>query len=172
MGYLLPKAALLILTWRFLQSSLDPVFRADLCIVEISILCLLRCRKMRGGTDGGSARKILYCACTYLYGYMQTYSGFWIWLDAKYTNISRRNQVSMALFLCANIHQGHQLFSVHSGGKQCAFMSWVYGASCSPKYSHCPHGRLEHLIMSLYKYKETRCTYKSSEVFHEFTGSV
>jgi hypothetical protein len=29
----------------------------------------------------------------------------------------------MALFLCANIHQGHELFSVHSGGKQCAFMS-------------------------------------------------
>ena len=54
----------------------------------------------------------------------------------------------MALFLCANIHQGHELFSVHSGGKQCAFMSLVYGASYSPKYSHCPHGRLEHLIMS------------------------
>ena len=50
---------------------------------------------------------------------MQTfYSG-----SAKYTNISRRNQVSMALFLCANIHQGDKLFSVHSGGKQCAFMS-------------------------------------------------
>ena len=29
----------------------------------------------------------------------------------------------MALFLCANIHQGDKLFSVHSGGKQCAFMS-------------------------------------------------
>jgi hypothetical protein len=24
----------------------------------------------------------------------------------------------MALFLCANIHQGHELFSVHSGGKK------------------------------------------------------
>jgi hypothetical protein len=43
--------------------------------------------------------------------------------SAKYTNISRRNQVSMALFLCANIHQGDKLFSVHSGGKQCAFTS-------------------------------------------------
>jgi hypothetical protein len=43
--------------------------------------------------------------------------------SAKYTNISRRNQVSMALFLCADIHQGDELFSVHSGGKQCAFMS-------------------------------------------------
>ena len=50
---------------------------------------------------------------------MQTfYSG-----SAKYTNISRRNQVSMALFLCADIHQGDELFNVHSGGKQCAFMS-------------------------------------------------
>ena len=29
----------------------------------------------------------------------------------------------MALFLCANIHQGDELFSVHSRGKQCAFMS-------------------------------------------------
>jgi hypothetical protein len=50
---------------------------------------------------------------------MQTfYSG-----SAKYTNISRRNQVSMALFLCANIHQADKLFSVHSGGKQCAVVS-------------------------------------------------
>ena len=29
----------------------------------------------------------------------------------------------MALFLYANIHQGDELFSVHSRGKQCAFMS-------------------------------------------------
>jgi hypothetical protein len=32
----------------------------------------------------------------------------------------------MALFLCADIHQGDvadELFNVHSGGKQCAFMS-------------------------------------------------
>ena len=43
--------------------------------------------------------------------------------SGKYTNISRRNQVSMALFLCGNIHQVDKLFSVHSGGKQCAFMS-------------------------------------------------
>jgi hypothetical protein len=33
------------------------------------------------------------------------------------------NQVSMALFLSAIIHQGDELFSVHSRGKQCAFMS-------------------------------------------------
>ena len=50
---------------------------------------------------------------------MQTfYSG-----SAKYTNISRRNQLSMALFHCTNIHQGDELFSIHSGGKQYAFMS-------------------------------------------------
>ena len=29
----------------------------------------------------------------------------------------------MTLFLSANIHQGDELFSVHSRGKQCAFMS-------------------------------------------------
>jgi hypothetical protein len=29
----------------------------------------------------------------------------------------------MALFLSANIHQGDELFSVHSGGKRCAFTS-------------------------------------------------
>ena len=65
----------------------------------------------------------------------------------------------MALFLCANIHQGHKLFSVHSGGKQCAFISLCHESTAllSPKYiSHCPHGRLEHLMS--YKYKETRCT--------------
>ena len=32
-------------------------------------------------------------------------------------------QVSMALFLSTNIHQGDNLFSVQSRGKQCAFMS-------------------------------------------------
>ena len=43
--------------------SLDPVFRADLCIGEIEILCLSRCRNSGGGggTAGGSARKILNC---------------------------------------------------------------------------------------------------------------
>ena len=38
-------------------------------------------------------------------------------------NISLRNQASMALFLSDNIHQGDELFSVHSRGKQCSFMS-------------------------------------------------
>ena len=31
--------------------------------------------------------------------------------------------VSMALFLSSNIHQGDERFSVHSRGKQCAFMT-------------------------------------------------
>ena len=46
--------------------SLDPVFRADLCIGEIEILCLSRCRnsggeRRGGGGGGGNARKILNC---------------------------------------------------------------------------------------------------------------
>ena len=41
----------------------------------------------------------------------------------------------MALFLYANIHQGDELFSVHSRGKQCAFMSLSLISSFnSPKY--------------------------------------
>jgi hypothetical protein len=40
----------------------------------------------------------------------------------------------MALFLSANIHQGDELFSVHSGGKQCALIYEFIGASYSPKY--------------------------------------
>ena len=37
-------------------------------------------------------------------------------------NISR-NQVSIALFLSSNIHQGDEIFSVQSRGMQCAFMT-------------------------------------------------
>jgi hypothetical protein len=32
--------------------------------------------------------------------------------------------VTMALFLSADFHQGDERFSVHSGGKQCAFMTF------------------------------------------------
>jgi hypothetical protein len=35
----------------------------------------------------------------------------------------KTNQVGMALFLSAYIHQGDDLFSAQSRGKQCAFMS-------------------------------------------------
>ena len=51
----------------------------------------------------------------------------------------------MALFLCANIHQGDKLFSVHSGGKQCAFMSlrrFLQPEIIPIAHWHCPHGRL------------------------------
>ena len=38
--------------------SLDPVFRADLCIGEIEILCLSRCRNSGGGgRRGGECEK-------------------------------------------------------------------------------------------------------------------
>ncbi len=37
-------------------------------------------------------------------------------------NDTKKIQVSMALFLSADIHQGDERFSVHSRGKQCAFM--------------------------------------------------
>ena len=37
-------------------------------------------------------------------------------------NIRKHIQVSMALFLSSEIHQGDDLFSVQSRGKQCAFI--------------------------------------------------
>ena len=42
-------------------------------------------------------------------------------------NISR-NQVSIALFLSSNIHQGDEIFSVQSRGMQCAFMTHEFVA--------------------------------------------
>jgi hypothetical protein len=41
----------------------------------------------------------------------------------KKSKILGKIQVSMALFLSSYIHQGDDLFSVQSRGKQCAFMS-------------------------------------------------
>ena len=83
-----------------------------------------------GRTDGGSARKILNCVHMNLQAF---YSGS---ENAKYTNTSRRNQVSMALFLCANIHQGDELFDVYSRGKQStsypgSFFGKDPGSGCS-----------------------------------------
>ena len=54
----------------------------------------------------------------------------------------------MALFLSANIHQGDELISVHSGGKQCAFMSSsaLLTARNIPLFAWSD-GRLEHLII-------------------------
>jgi hypothetical protein len=50
------------------------------------------------------------------------------------------------LFLSGNIHQVDELFSVHSGGKRCAFMS--LSALLTARNTNCLHGHLEHLIMS------------------------
>jgi hypothetical protein len=43
--------------------------------------------------------------------------------NASERNFSENKLVSMALYLSSNIHQGDDLFSVHSRGKQCAFMT-------------------------------------------------
>ncbi len=60
---------------RILQSSLDPVFCAELCIVEISIcVCPVRCRNSGGilqspsqfGKRGVHSNKILCCTCMFL----------------------------------------------------------------------------------------------------------
>ena len=98
--------------------SLDPVFRADLCIGEIEILCLSRCRNSGGGggRTGGVRENIELRA----HNLLAFHSGS---ENAKYTNTSRRNQVSMASFLCANIHQGDELFDVYCRGKQCALIN-------------------------------------------------
>jgi hypothetical protein len=78
--------------------SLDPVFCADLCIGEIEILCLSRCRNSRGERRGeGECEKNIELRAHNLQAF---YSGS----ENANTNTSRRNQVSMALFLCANIH--------------------------------------------------------------------
>ena len=45
------------LDMKFIQGSLDPVFRADLCIVEIEILCLSRCRNSGGGDGRAECEK-------------------------------------------------------------------------------------------------------------------
>jgi hypothetical protein len=49
------------------------------------------------------------------------HTGFLI--GCKLSKIFGKIQVSMALFLSSEIHQGDDLFSVQSRGKQCAFMS-------------------------------------------------
>ena len=56
--------------------------------------------------------------------------------DARDRNYSEKViiQVSMALFLSSKIHQGDDLFSVQSRGKQCAFISNNFGSFNCPKY--------------------------------------
>ena len=99
--------------------SLDPVFRADLCIGEIEILCLSRCRNSGGNGGGGGGGECEKNIELRVHNLQAFYSGS---ENSKYTNTSRRNQVSMALFLFANIHEGDELFDVYSRGKQCAFI--------------------------------------------------
>jgi hypothetical protein len=82
----------------------------------------LRCRNS-GGPPGGVREKYWIACHINLQAFYPAFYKFWSDFDAKYTNISRRNQVSMALFISAIIHQGDELFSVHSRGKQCAFLS-------------------------------------------------
>jgi hypothetical protein len=79
--------------------SLDPLFCTNLCIGEIEILCLSRCHNSGGvGDGGGECEKNIELRAHNLQAF---FSGS---ENAKYTNTSRRNLVSMALFLCANIH--------------------------------------------------------------------
>ncbi len=47
---------------------------------------------------------------------------FSVKLECKRSKISRKTQVSMALFLSTDIHQGDERFSILSRGNQCAFI--------------------------------------------------
>jgi hypothetical protein len=72
---------------------------------------------------GAVRNKILYCARNsknqdFTIGF---HTGFLY--ACKLSKIFGKIQVSMALFLSSEIHQGDDLFSVQSRGKQCAFMS-------------------------------------------------
>jgi hypothetical protein len=75
---------------------------------------------------GAVRNKILYCARN---SHVLKNQDFTIGLHTgffygcKLSKIFGKIQVSMALFLSSEIHQGDDLFSVQSRGKQCAFMS-------------------------------------------------
>ncbi len=78
-----------------------------------------------GGTfvkrEGTTADKLDFAfACARAQDFMKILQSC---LCRKLLKILRKNQVSMALFLSATIHQGDELFSAQSRGKQCAFMS-------------------------------------------------
>jgi hypothetical protein len=49
-------------------------------------------------------------------------------------NIKNSGIKYTALFVSADIHQGHERFGVHSRGKQCAFMSFIIGYFNRTKY--------------------------------------
>ncbi len=64
----------------------------------------------------------------------------------------------MEFFLSSDIHQGDELFSVQSRGKQCAFMSLsaILTAQNIPLIRALIDGQKQHLIM--YYCKEIQCT--------------
>ena len=69
----------------------------------------------------GRQNKILYCARISMCSLLKIFQAFKY--GCKRLKIFGKIQVSMALFLSCEIHQGDDLFSVQSRGKQCAFMS-------------------------------------------------
>ena len=67
--------------------------------------------------QGGSTKNRL----TYAHSSAFDFHAVKFWSSA-YTKTLWHLQVIMELFLSANIHQGNDLFSVYSRGRQCAFM--------------------------------------------------
>ena len=51
--------------------------------------------------------------------------------------ILKKTQVSRELFLSANVHQGDELFSIQSRGKQCAFIILSATHKQCAIISHC-----------------------------------
>ena len=101
--------------------STRPSLSRELCIVEIEILCLSVCKDVCRNPGGiiklqerllneGSGQNMKIIQAFKIYG-------------CKRSKIFGNIQVSMALFFSSYIHQGNDLFSVQSRGKQCAFMS-------------------------------------------------
>ena len=127
-------------TFWFLQSPLDRVFRTIYVLLRSrSCVCLYVCR------NSGSIIKLPGCLLNEGGGHKQDFvlrthrpnaiQGAVLLQRVACSQevkdfhgcnllvLRKQIQVSMALFLSTNIHQGDNLFSVQSRGKQCAFMS-------------------------------------------------
>ena len=103
----------------------------DVCIFENLDLChsvgrsvgRCGCRFSGGGKllakHGGSTKNRL---TWYAHASAFDFHVVKFWSTAYYTKTLWHLQVIMELFLSANIHQGNDLFSVYSRGRQCAFM--------------------------------------------------
>ena len=79
--------------------------------------------------------------------------------------ILKKNQVSRQLFLSANVHQGDELFSIQSRGKQCAFISLsaTHNFQCAI-ISHCSSAWSQSTFIILMPwYKEADIVHESSE---------